>query len=210
MNVQSKGAVWKVRNQKQNERIREERKEQILAEAVKQFAHKGLFATKIKDIAEAAGIAQGLIYHYFKSKEDIYVEIIKDALDKLNEAVYMLQEIQLRPHEKIKTAIEELLKTIESSDNFIQTCRLIAQATNSTAIPDKTKELITEKQDLPYQEIAKIMAAGQQEGTIIKADPYELAVLFWTSINGLAIYKATRQGAVSIPDARLLTRLFLT
>lgn len=198
-----------VRNNQQNEKMREERKEQIKAEALRQFATKGLFATKIKDIAEGVGMAQGLIYHYYKSKEDIYVELVEDALDKMNIAVFMLKDLPLAPHEKIRLAIVELLNTIESSDDFTQTCRLITQAANSTAIPENAKKLIEEKRDIPYQEIAKIMADGQKEGTIIKADPNELAVIFWTSINGLAIYKATRQNSVAMPEARILINMFL-
>jgi AcrR family transcriptional regulator len=154
-------------------------------------------------------MAQGLIYHYYKSKEEIYVELLKNALDKMNSAIFMLQEKPLPPHEKIRIAIEHLLQTIESSDNFTQTCCLIAQATNSTAIPEKAKKLIEEKRDIPYQEIAKIMADGQKEGTIVEADPNELAVIFWTSINGLAIYKATLQVSIAMPDARILINLFL-
>ena len=197
------------RNKQQNEKMREERKEQILLGALHQFAAKGLFATKIKDIAEAVGMAQGLVYHYYKSKDEIYVELIKNALDKMNEAVYSLKEMSLPPHEKIRLAIEQLLKTIESSNDFTQTCRLIAHATNSTAIPEEAKKLIEEKRDIPYQEIAKIMAQGQEEGTIIKADPNELAIIFWTFINGLAIYKATRQDSTAIPHADILINMFI-
>lgn len=197
------------RNQEQNAKMRGEKKEQILAGALHEFSTKGLFATKIKDIAESVGMAQGLIYHYYKSKEEIYEELIKNALDKMNSAVFMLKEMPLRPHEKIKTAIEKLLQTIETSDDFTQTCRLIAQATNSTAIPENAKKLIEEKRDIPYQEIAKIMAEGQKEGTIVRADPKDLAMIFWTSINGLAIYKATRQEGIAMPNPDILINMFL-
>ncbi|HOO12604.1 MAG TPA: TetR/AcrR family transcriptional regulator [Bacillota bacterium] len=197
------------RNQSQNERMREERKEQILSGALRLFATKGFFAAKIKDIAQEVGMAQGLVYHYYSSKDEIYVELIRNALEKLNMAVQMLKEMPQPPHEKIKMAIVHLLKTIESSDDFSQTCRLIAHAMNSTAIPEDARRLIEEKRDIPYREIAKIMADGQKEGTIIEADPYELAVVFWTSINGLAIYKATRPEGAAVPDANILIGMFM-
>jgi TetR/AcrR family transcriptional regulator len=196
------------RNQVQNEKMREERREQILSGALRLFATKGLFATRIKDIAKEVGMAQGLVYHYFKSKDEVYVELIRNALEKLNMAVLMLEEMPLPPHEKIKTAVEQLLKTIESSDDFSQTCRLIAHATNSTAIPEDARNLIEENRDIPYRKISMIMAAGQKEGTIRDADPNDLAVVFWTSINGLAIYKATRQGPVKMPDASIIINMF--
>jgi len=66
--------------------MREERRTQILEHALILFATKGLAATKISDIAEASGIAQGLLYHYFPSKEAIYVELIRKAFDGMSEA----------------------------------------------------------------------------------------------------------------------------
>jgi len=74
------------RSQQQNEKMRNERREQIMQAALQLFTTKGLFATKVKDIAEKVGMAQGLIYHYFDSKEEIYEELISNALDKMNEA----------------------------------------------------------------------------------------------------------------------------
>ena len=62
MKVQSKGGSDLARNKEQNNKMREKKRELILKEAMKEFALKGLFATKIKDIAENVGMAQGLLY----------------------------------------------------------------------------------------------------------------------------------------------------
>ncbi len=55
----------------------EERRLQILDAALEVFAARGFKSASIKDIAEAAGISQGLMYHYFKSKEDLLAATIK-------------------------------------------------------------------------------------------------------------------------------------
>lgn len=197
------------RNRDINEKMKEEKRELILKEALKHFAAKGFFATKIKDIAEGAGIAQGLVYNYFESKEDIYVELINSALDKINAAAQELESMELPAYEKIRLSIIQILKTIEESDEFNQTCRFISQATTSSAIPEEAKRSIAEKRDQPYHLIGRIIAKGQQEGTIIDGDPEELAVLFWTTINGFAIYKASRDDHPPIPKADLIVKLFL-
>jgi AcrR family transcriptional regulator len=62
-------------------------KEKIIIAALNQFSRKGLSATRIQDIATEAGISQGLLYRYYKSKNEIYVDLIEVALDKMNEAV---------------------------------------------------------------------------------------------------------------------------
>ncbi len=197
------------RNQEQNEKMKDERRNQIRSAALRQFAAKGLFATKIKDIADDVGMSQGLIYHYYPSKADIYVALIEDALDKMNEAVLLLKAMDIPAGEKIRLSIKELLKTIKESDEFNETCRFIAQAGNSNDISEQAKAIIAQKRDLPYHVIAKIMAEGQKDGAIIAGAPEDLAVLFWTSINGLAIYRASRQEPTQVPDASILIHMFL-
>lgn len=197
------------RNKDQNEKMREERKEQIRDEALKQFAEKGLVATRISDIAKGVGMAQGLLYHYYPSKDAIYMDLINDAMDKTIEASYHLLEMQASAEEKILFALKELLETIKSSEKFTHTCRLIAQSTNLMTISDESQEIIETKRDTPYQIVAQIMEDGQKEGTVIEGCPRMLAILFWTSINGLAIYCSNHKDEVEIPDYRILAKMFI-
>lgn len=53
------------------------RRNQLLDTALRLFGEKGVENTSIKDIAEAAGVAQGLVYHYFRNKEDLLVEVLQ-------------------------------------------------------------------------------------------------------------------------------------
>ena len=47
-----------------------DKRERILRAAVKVFARKGFYASRVSEIAKAAGVADGTIYLYFKSKDD--------------------------------------------------------------------------------------------------------------------------------------------
>jgi AcrR family transcriptional regulator len=49
----------------------EERRVQLIDTALRVFAEKGVEGATVKDLSEAAGVAQGLLYHYFRSKEDL-------------------------------------------------------------------------------------------------------------------------------------------
>lgn len=199
------------RNPQQNEQARDARKEQIRLEALRQFATRGLFATRIQDIAAGVGMAQGLMYHYYPSKDAIFVDLIEDALDKTNEAALAVRDMQTPAREKILFSLRELVNTIETSERFAQTCRLIAQATNSSAIPSQAQKLVEEKRDIPYRLMAEVMEAGQREGSVVSGDPRQLATLFWASVNGLSIYRASRsrEDAGPMPDYRLIASMFL-
>lgn len=197
------------KSKEKNERMRKEKKALILKEALRCFTKKGLSATKIKDIAEGVGMAQGLLYNYFTSKEEIYVELISDALDKMNEATDILSAMSLPAGEKLSRCIRQIIRTIDDSDEFNQTSRLIIQAANTSGIPKEAKALIAAKRNHPYEVIAKIIAAGQKEGTVTDGDPDQLAILFWTSLNGLALYKASREDPALRIEDQLLIDFFI-
>ncbi|WP_138495118.1 TetR/AcrR family transcriptional regulator [Paenibacillus pinistramenti] len=63
--------------------ISSERRRHILQIALRRFAKDGYHATKISDIVAEAGVAQGTFYWYFKSKEAIALEIVKEGRDQL-------------------------------------------------------------------------------------------------------------------------------
>ena len=63
----------------------EERRREILMGAARAFAHGGYNATNMDQIARECGLAKGHIYHYFRSKEEIFTEIRSDAVVRLIE-----------------------------------------------------------------------------------------------------------------------------
>ena len=197
------------RTEEQNKQIREARKEKIRIEALQQFSMKGLCATRIQDIAAGVGMSQGLLYHYYPSKEAIYLDMINDALDKTNQAAAYVRDMDATAREKILFSLRELFKTIEESDRFRQTCRLIAQATNSAELPDDAQGAIIKKREIPYRIMAEVFRQGQQEGSVVDGDPDALSTLYWTSVNGLSIYFATLKEINSVPDYKLLAAMFL-
>jgi TetR/AcrR family transcriptional regulator len=197
------------RTEEQNEQIRETRKEKIRLEALRQFSGKGLCATRIQDIAEGAGMSQGLLYHYYPSKEAIYLDMINDALEKTNQTVSFVRDMDASAWEKILFSLQELFKTIEQSDRFRQTSRLIAQATNSAELPEDVQDWIIRARKIPSQIMAEIFQQGQKEGSVVDGDPDDLAILYWSSINGLSIYYATLKEISAVPDYKLLAAMFL-
>jgi len=205
--INRKGAAL-ARNKELNEKMKEERRQQILAIALHLFATKGLAATRIADIATASGISQGLLYHYYRSKEEIYVELIKGAFERMNGACRWLEAQNATPYEKIKMALEGLLQNLSENENNARYYLLIDQATVSEAIPAKAKQIIQQENMVPYETIKRIILQGQQEGSIKNYDPADLALIFWTSIKGLAINKAVHGKKFKTPDPAILMNMF--
>ena len=63
--------------------IRERNKEKILRAASEEFADKGFAATKTSDIAAKAGLPKPNVYYYFKSKDNLYREVLESIIDPI-------------------------------------------------------------------------------------------------------------------------------
>ena len=84
-------------------RRKEERPEQITRAALAAFAEKGYAATRVTDVARRAGVSKGLLYLYFRTKEELFKAVIKsvvspriEALDKAIDETELSAEAYLR------------------------------------------------------------------------------------------------------------------
>jgi AcrR family transcriptional regulator len=73
--VNRKGGAMSPRTKEQNEKIRRTRRREILDAARMVFAERGFHATRMSDIAHAADVSQGTLYHYFRSKDDLFLAL---------------------------------------------------------------------------------------------------------------------------------------
>ncbi len=99
---------------------REDKRRRIIDAAVKVFAEKGFFGAKVSEIAEAAGVADGTIYLYFKSKDDILISLFQE---KMSEIVKQLQAILSElpdPETKMRRYVIEHLKLVARQPELMQ------------------------------------------------------------------------------------------
>src|SRR5215468_4233496 len=64
-----------------------DKRERILSSAERVFAEKGYYGAKVSDIAEDAGVADGTIYLYFKSKDDLLISLFEAQMDRVHAAL---------------------------------------------------------------------------------------------------------------------------
>ena len=196
------------RNPEQNQKMRDARRKKILSIAVRLFAVRGLQATKISDIAGAAGMSQGLLYHYFKSKEEIFVEIVRMAFENMNAAARALETSSMSPRDKLEVMVTKVVDSVRDSDDFVWFSTLISAASISDAVPEEAKEIIQRERAVPYRVVARIVRAGQEDGTVKSQDADELATAFWTAIKGLALHKAALGNEFRAPSPAVLSSFF--
>ena len=90
----------------------EEKRKRILQAAVKVFARKGYFAARVSEIAKKAGVADGTIYLYFKSKEDILVRLFDEVMAEQAEEVRKAVGRRSSAPERLRVIAEQHLRTM--------------------------------------------------------------------------------------------------
>jgi AcrR family transcriptional regulator len=85
-----------------------ETRQRLIAAAVDLFSSKSYDDVAAADIAKAAGVAHGLLFHYFGSKRGIYLQAIREAVDQLDEAFAF--EARLPPSQQVRRALASNLR----------------------------------------------------------------------------------------------------
>jgi len=88
---------------------KEAKKDKILKAAMKVFAKKGIFETKMETVAQKAGIAKGTIYEYFSSKDDLVQTVFNYLLVQMNMHVKQSMAIASSPADKLKAGLHAYL-----------------------------------------------------------------------------------------------------
>lgn len=162
---------------------KEKREEEILVAALELFVEKGYVNTKTSEISKAVQISEGLLFHYFKSKEALLTKLVEIASDE-NKSWLDVDTIDPIPYfQQVATSVLECLKADETAAKFFM---LIAQIKQKTGIPASVYEMLKE-QEGAVNDIVRIIEKGQAFGSIRKGDPYALAYLFSNTLQTVAI-----------------------
>ena len=102
------------RTPEENERIRQATKEKIRAAAMELFMKQGYYATSISDIAKHASISKGLLYNYYKGKEELLSEMVEDRIGEVVEV--MAEAVSLEtPSEQLKYIVNGAIDNIHKN-----------------------------------------------------------------------------------------------
>jgi TetR/AcrR family fatty acid metabolism transcriptional regulator len=96
------------------------KRERILDAAVRVFAQEGFYNAKVSQIAEVAGVADGTIYLYFKSKDDLLISLFEDRMERVNANLRAALQSSDNAVERLRRVIELHLELIESNRHMAE------------------------------------------------------------------------------------------
>ncbi|ARD47391.1 TetR/AcrR family transcriptional regulator [Sporosarcina sp. P33] len=185
--------------------IRDTRQQQLKDAAIELFGMKGYAATKISEITDKAKLSHGLFYHYFKSKEDLYVQLIHELVDIVLDTIDDAEQ----KHKSPLKQLERLTEVTHSGSlrDGVHRHILIMQALYSDHLPQEVKLGIVNKYRTIMDRIAVIIEKGQIAGEFIDGDPEELAVYHVSLVHGLLLSNARKLVPIDVSASKVLRQL---
>ena len=136
-----------------------EKRRQILDAAVRVFARQGFHTCRVSDIADEAGVAYGLVYHYFRSKDEVLDTLFLERWNVLLDVIRDLDGRDITPREKLYAIAAFIVDSYRHDPELMKVIIVeVTRAANSFGQTHLAK--IREA----YELIADIVAKAQEEG----------------------------------------------
>jgi TetR/AcrR family fatty acid metabolism transcriptional regulator len=135
----------------------EAKRRRILEAAVRAFARKGYHACRVGEIASEAGVAYGLVYHYFTSKDEILETIFRETWSQMLTAIEAVEEDGVPAAEQLRKVCAIVLRTWKRDPDLVRV--LVREVTRSPHIQREVEEI-----ELAYAALQRIVQRGQDDG----------------------------------------------
>jgi len=196
------GAMTNAQERKAQERQARRRRIQEAARTV--FAERGYAGASIELIARAAQLSVGAIYLYFRSKEDLYVSLIEDALTVFDVEMAQVRE-QIEVSRRLRETWSILVRWAEKDPEGPRILRLLAQPAIRPQLSDEVVAAVSSGIGRVQDHIGACVADGIHAGIYRQVNAREIADLAWSVLLG-SLDAAEMQGSLGLSTEALAVR----
>jgi AcrR family transcriptional regulator len=136
----------------------DDKRRRILEAAVRVFAAQGYDASRVGDVAKEAGVAYGLVYHYYESKEAVLEAVFREAWGRLLAAVALAEETGANAAEQLELVVKIVLRAWRDDPDLVRL--LVREVTRNPHIQDELDEI-----GQAFASLERMVSRGQADGT---------------------------------------------
>ena len=136
-----------------------DRRRQILDAAVRVFARQGFHGCRVSDIADEAGVAYGLVYHYFGSKDEVLDRVFLDRWSILLETIAEMERRDVPAREKLRGIAGFVVDSYAHDPDVMKV--IVVEVTRAANTFGQTHYPTMKA---AYDGIARIVERGQRDG----------------------------------------------
>ena len=142
-------------------RARADKRARILDAALSVFARVGYHGARISDIAAEAGIAYGLVYHYFRNKEEILGTIFEERWSAFLDSVDAISASEVQTRDKLVAVAALILGAYRVRPEWVKVFVLEIQRSSRFSEPSQVRAV-----GRLFQSVAGILRRGQEAGEL--------------------------------------------
>ncbi|AYB44681.1 TetR/AcrR family transcriptional regulator [Paenibacillus lautus] len=195
------------RTKEQYEEMRNATRQKIQSAGMRLFVQKGFGSTNVQDIADAAGISIGLLYRHYKTKDSLFNELVEFALDGLTQIIQTFEDAD-SPKKLMTQFVDEIYHDMQEGEELANLLILMNQLFFSGDGANRKQAEVLEVNGRLLRSTAALIKKGQETGDFRSGDAHEMAVLFYSALQGLADMKVILKNDFVMPSPSVLT-LFL-
>lgn len=158
------------------QRRKEDRPQEITEAALQAFAEKGYAATRVEEVAKRAGVSKGLLYLYFKTKEELFKAVVKSVVvRRVDQLIGSIESTDLSSEDFIRGPLTSFLKQVPGSPVAIVIRLLISEGPRHPDLVDYYYDNVVSK---GLAAITGFVERGVDRGEFRKSVVTELPQLF--------------------------------
>ncbi len=159
---------------------KEARKIQIIQAALDLFVERGYYGTKTSQISKRAGISEGLLFHYFPTKETLLEELINIGVEGMRMPMQFKAENGLDFfYQFTKMLFLQAGKNPLIAKMFV----FMGHIARAEDVPEKLRKLAASVDTVGFCQ--NWVKAGQKDGSIRKGDAIALSNMYWCAVHGI-------------------------
>ena len=159
---------------------KEARKWQIIQATLDLFVERGYYGTKTSQISTRADISEGLLFHYFPTKEILLEELINIGLEGMRMPMQIEAENGLDFFSQFTTM---LFLQVEKNPFIAKMFVFMGHVVRAEEIPERLRNLAASVDTITYSQGR--VEEGQRDGSIRRGDAMALSNMYWCAVHGM-------------------------
>ena len=167
-------------------KAREQRREEIFEAALSSFNKNGYYHTSIEQIASEAGLSKGGIYHHFKSKKDLVIQLFRNRVNRYFE--YLTDELEAQPDavQSLQVLVERSGEIFKAHEPILRFClEFVAMSSREPDFRDEVAVMYRHR----VATFTALIRSGISEGIFKDVDPEDVSrALYFLSMGFFLSY----------------------
>ncbi len=181
------------KRQERKSREKETRKKEILDSSITVFSKYGFVKTSMELVANEAALAVGTLYRYYKSKEELFVSIVFEAISTMHIGLERITEKDISSEKKLKHIWDYYYQFHQDNPMYYQAMLFLHDPSFAKAFSEPAHKSVVEFMAKNFKLSARIIQDGIDDNSFERNNPYEVSDFIWSTFVGLVNLIETRK-----------------